>query len=116
MSLWADYMWERLGRSVLERDDGFVIYYDIEWNGEKAVYIQEIYVRPECRKKGLAAEMADGIAEDAISRDIFTLIGSVEPSTEGANSSLRVLLAYGFTVACIDARNNLIMFKKSLGD
>lgn len=112
MSLYADYVVEREGRSVLERDDGFVVYGYLQWGSTKAVYIKEIFVKKGAREKGVAAEMADVIADQARLRDTWVMIGSVDPLAAGATTSMRVLLAYGFEVDSMDAQ--LIYFKKNL--
>ncbi len=115
MSLYADYLAERQGKSVLEREDGFAVFYDFDWAGRRAVYIEEIYVAPHARQSGTASLMADEIAELALERDVTLMVGSVEPTGRNATTSLRVLLSYGFTLDSVSP-SGLIMFVKHLED
>lgn len=114
MSLWADYLSECLGKIVLEAEEGFAVYLYTMWNDRKAVYIEEIYVRPDLRKRGVAASLADAIADVAKEQGCAFLIGSVAPTARGSTASLKVLLSYGFELSHLDAQNNLIIFTKRL--
>lgn len=112
MSLYGDYLHERLGKFTVERDDGFAVFSYVTWSNEPAVYIEEIYVVPEARQKNVASAMADEIVAMAHEAGIKKMIGSVCPSANGATRSLKVLLGYGFELAAI--HNNLIMFLKDI--
>jgi predicted GNAT family acetyltransferase len=116
LSLYAAYIKERLGKSVYGTKDGFVIYWFLDHPRHgKCVYIEDIYVAPEVRKHGVAANMADQVCEFGRSEyDATTLLGSVSPDARGATASLQVLLSYGMTLDGID--NGLIFFFKALGD
>lgn len=92
MSLAAEYMKEREGTETLEKENGFATY---KINGTQC-YIIDIYVRPDFRKSGLAASMADEIAEIAKSEGCNHLLGSVDTRTQSATTSARVLFSYGF--------------------
>lgn len=107
-SLYAQYLSERLGSSVLETDDGFATYTFIG----TTVYIKDIYVVPDKRRTGLASGMADQICELAKDRGCTVLAGSIDPSTTGAHESLLGLLAYGMTISHI--MGGLLFLKKDL--
>ena len=115
MSHYADYIKERLGKLCFECEDGFAVYFytTLQGSGE-CVYIEEIYVAPHARRKGVAAWMANQIAEEAQGRGVRTMVGSVNPQARGATASLTVLLGYGMTLHSVD--NGLIYFSKSLED
>lgn len=116
MSHYKDYVAERLGKLVYERDEGFALYWflTIEGRGE-VVYIEDIYVQPEHRKTSVASQMADYIADEARARDVTTMLGSVNPQAKGATTSLKVLLAYGMLLDHVGS-DGLIYFVKSLED
>lgn len=107
-SLYSSYIYEREGKEIVESEKGFATYNYIN-NG---CYIQDIYVKPEFRKEGIASKMADQIAEIAKSKGYKKLFGSVCPSANGSTESLKVLLAYGFKLS--ESSNNFIILEKDL--
>lgn len=60
-------------------------------------YIIDIYVEPEKRKLGVAAEMANQIAAIAKQKGYKILTGSVDSRAHGAESSAAVLKSYGMS-------------------
>jgi GNAT superfamily N-acetyltransferase len=109
-SLAAEYRLEREGIETIEYDDGFATYELLPEHG--ALYIIDIFVRKGARKSGLASQMADEITTVARQHGCRWLLGSVDPRTNGATASVRVLLAYGFEVSHLDG--DLVMFKKEI--
>ncbi len=107
-SNYGRYIYERLGKSILEDEDGFAVYFCVN----KACYIEEIYVRPEARKSGVAKKYADEISRQAKQNGMEVLIGTVKPSAKGSTTSIKVLLAYGFELESCE--HDFIFFKKSL--
>lgn len=91
MSLYSDYLKEREGIDVLEASDGFATYLLRPTD----CYIIDIYVVPEKRQSGLAAQMADQIADIARSKGIKFLTGSVDKRDPQAARNEKVLIAYG---------------------
>lgn len=110
MSLFADYLKERTDIFIIESPSGFVTYQYLPCG--KVVYITEIYVIPSERKKGVASDLANLVAEKARQSGCTHLQGSVVPSTRGSTASLKVLLAYGMTLYSADV--NMIYFRKEL--
>lgn len=108
MSLLADYLMEREGREVIEDERGFASY-DIDGD---VCYIIDIYVRPAFRREGTATQIANQICDIALKRGCNTLLGSVDPTTNNATDSLKVLLAYGFELQGIG--DKLIFFQKGI--
>lgn len=109
MSLYPDYIKERLGNEILETDKGFAIY---RFTDEKTVYIVDIYVKPEHRRHGVASDIADHIEELARGRGCTSMLGSVVASANGSTDSIRVLLAYGMKV--ISSGQDFILFRKEI--
>ncbi len=108
MSLFSEYIKERGGKEIVESDKGFATYYYVN----DGCYIEDIYVKEEFRKSGEASRLANEISEIAKSKGYKMLYGTVCPSANGSTSSLKVLLAYGFSLD--SSMNNLIVMKKEL--
>lgn len=72
----------------------------------------DIYVEHEFRKLGIAAGMADAIADEAKKKGCKEMIGTVVPNAKGSTSSLRVLISYGMHL--LKASDNLIVVKKDI--
>lgn len=107
-TLYGKYVKERENKNILEREHGFATYSF----AKDHVYIEDIYVTPEHRKSSLASEMADEIAKIAKSQGINVMLGSVCPQTNNATTSIRVLLAYGFSL--LHSSEDMIYFKKEI--
>lgn len=108
LSLYSQYISEKTNKKILETDTGFATYSITE----STVYLEDIYIVPAYRKTGLAAKMADQIAEIAKAKGCSKMFGSVIPTTSGSTESLKVLLAYGMKLD--SATNNFIVFVKEL--
>ncbi len=104
----AQYLKERQGVDSLIREEGFATY---KISGEEC-YLQDIWVSPDYRKKGIASEMADDIARIAISKGCKFLTGSVDTTASKAHESVLVLFAYGFKIH--SAVQYGIFFRKDL--
>ncbi len=109
-SLYKKYLMERTDDCVIENAFGFATYRYV--NNGKSVYIIDIFIIPELRKNGEAANMADAIVKEAKEKGCTELIGSVVPSMKGSTTSMKVLLAYGMTVS--SCSNDFIIFKKEI--
>lgn len=112
MSMYAEYVRERLGDSILEREDGFATYRYLDKDGKKCVYIVDIYVRAASRKGRVASEMADCIVALAKLQGCTILLGTVMPTAIGSTDSLKVLLGYGMSIH--SCKENLIVFEKEI--
>jgi ribosomal protein S18 acetylase RimI-like enzyme len=109
MSTYGNYIKEREGKEIIEDSLGFATYQFLDDN---RCYIENIYVIPDHRNSNVASSYADKITEIAKERGCTKLIGSVCPTTSGATASLKVLLAYGFSLdSCL---NNIIIFSKDI--
>ncbi len=112
MSMYGSYIKERLGDEIMETDRGFATYKYVDSNGIPAVYIMDIYVRPDFRKENVASELADAIVNIALKDGRKLLIGTVVPSSNGSTASLKVLLGYGMSL--LSASNDVIVMKKEI--
>lgn len=109
MSLYADYLKERLGDDIIELEWGFVTY---RFPDQHTVYIVDLYIEKKSRKQGLAQLLADQVCDLAKKRGCTRLIGSVVPSANGSTNSMRVLLDYGMIPD--SSTNDFILFKKEI--
>lgn len=110
MELLKMYLEERMDNKSLiyYEDSGFATYILTD----EYVYIEDIFVIKAQRKSNLATIIADEIAEIGINNGCTYMLGSVVPSTKGADMSIKVLQAYGMTLESSD--NNMIWFRKEL--
>lgn len=92
-SNYAKYVKERLGRSIIESESGFITY-SFHDDGQTC-YICDIYIVPEARKRGLATEYANMVKNVAKERGARWLLGSVQPDAYGSTNSRLVLESYG---------------------
>lgn len=109
MSLYADYIKERLGDEIYECEDGFATY---RFLNDRQVYLVDIYVTPEKRRLGFAGSIADVVAVKAKEKGCVEMIGTVVPSAKTSTSSLRALLGYGMVLQ--SSSNDLIVLKKDI--
>ncbi len=79
---------------------------------ETECYIDEIYVVPEKRKSNEAAKMADAISAMAKERGINLLTGSVCVKANGKETSMKAMLAYGFSP--VATNGDLVYFAKEI--
>jgi GNAT superfamily N-acetyltransferase len=98
MSLYAEYLQERLNKEIIETDKGFVTYYFI---GD-GCYIEDVYIRPDFRRQKLASQFGDQIAEIAKEKGFLRLYGSVNPKAKHATESMAFLISYGFKLLASD--------------
>ena len=108
MSLFGDYIKERLDKSIVENEHGFCTYFFVN----DGVYIEDLYVSPEHRKSHVAAKLADQVAEIAKEKGFKRMYGSVQPSAKGSTASLKVLLAYGMSLE--SSGPNAILMSKGI--
>ena len=106
--MYHDYVKEYTDLHVLETEDGFATY-SID---NLTVYIQNIYIRPDLRKLGVASRFADAICGEAKAKGCTMLLGSVQPSAKNSTTSLKVLIGYGMTLS--SATPDMIWFKREL--
>lgn len=109
MSMYGEYVNERLGQFIIETEQAFITY---RYQDDKTVYIVDLYVRPESRKDKVASRIADLVVEEAKRKGCTRLLGSVVPSAKGSTDSLKVLLGYGMKLD--SSANDFIIFSKEI--
>jgi len=109
-SMYAQYLRELTTDSIIETDFGFATYRFLA--DAKTVYLADIFVLPNHRKKDVATNLADQVADIARKQGYTKMIGGVRPSANGSTISIQVLLGYGMTVQ--SAVNDYIVFEKPL--
>jgi ribosomal protein S18 acetylase RimI-like enzyme len=112
--MYAEYLRERENKELLQDERGFAIY---GYNCIPGVdfphcYLQDVYVRPEWRRRGHASKLADQVAAQAKAAGFKVLISSVDCAARGAHESLQVLIAYGMQL--FTAHDGTIFFSKEL--
>lgn len=109
MSVYFEYLAERRPEMMVKTvPEGFAIYRYME----DAVYIEEIYVKPEYRNTSIASQLSEEIQSEALELGYTQLLGSVSPSAQRATQSIQVLIAHGMQVT--SAEDDLIWFFKDL--
>lgn len=108
MSLYADYQKEVYGVGTLETDKGFVTY---RIYGPECM-IEEMYVKPECRKQGYASFLANEVSEIAKREGCIALSCSTDPCVEGWQYRVAAFTAYGFKL--FDMQEDKVIFFKEL--
>ena len=113
LDLFAAYLMERRGMSLLATAEGFITYqFPVSGPMAGACYIQDIYISPEARRGGAGYELGARVAALARAKGIRLLYGSSQPSTGGSTTALRMMLAVGFEV--IAAHEDMLILKKEL--
>lgn len=110
MSLYADYLAEMGDDKIIESPSGWITYRYL--NEGRSVYILDVYVVPEERRKGGATSLADLVVEEAKSKGCSELLGTIKPSYKGSTISMKLQLAYGFSL--FSALNDAIVLRKDI--
>lgn len=111
IELYGQYLQERRDMSLLvdHEGHGFATY---RITPGQDVYIQDIYVEPEYRRLGVAADLANELAAMARLHGCTFMLGTLDPTAKGATDGLAVMLAYGFRLFEVAATH--IILRKEL--
>ncbi len=96
--MYWQYVKERLDLEVLVEPEGFALFKVLP----EGLYLQEIYVKPEFRLGGAGRRLLGKVESGAQALGIKKIIGSCVPSSNGADASLRAILACGFKLVSCD--------------
>lgn len=107
-SIYAAYYLEREGCHVLEYEWGFAVYKLLPDH----VYLQDIFIIPARRKDGLGVQLMNEVAAIAQKAGIYTMFGSVVPSTPFGHTMTQIMLGLNFRIHSSD--KDIIYFKKEL--
>lgn len=111
MSMYKEYIENQLpNRFVHETNKGFITY---NVNGEEC-RLEEIYVKPEFRRQGVAKELRDFAAQDGKEKGAKYIKGSVIIGTNMAEESCIAMLKYGYKFWYTDGI--MIYFRKEIGE
>lgn len=106
--MYKDYLWEREQAEIVEFDSGFMVLKVLP----EMLYIQDIYVKPAHRQKGVGKMML--MHAENMAREIgkTMILGTCCPIATGATTSMKSMLASGFELKSCDA--NLIYLVKKI--
>lgn len=107
MSLYSEYVMEREGYNCIEEEDYFYTYKKI---GE-ALYLRDMYVRLESRRKGKAREIVTDIENKAKELNCNRVITTVDKETNNWEVNKKGIMSAGFVVLKEDST---IYFVKEL--
>lgn len=108
MTLYARYIAEREGFSIIENEHGFATFVI----GEDSIYLRDLYVIPDKRRSNVATSLVDEVADVGRTYKCKLLTGSVSVRSHTATENLTAVLAYGMRVRGI--QGDLITFEKEL--
>jgi ribosomal protein S18 acetylase RimI-like enzyme len=108
MSMYAQYIKERENKDCIENEYGFATF---KISGE-ICYLEDIYIDPAYRQRHEASLLANQVVERAKEKGCKFLVGTVNPATNNATISLKVLLGYDMKLDSI--RDGLIWFYKEI--
>lgn len=106
LSLYGQYLKERENKEIIESETGYATYYFVD----DAVYLENIFVTKEHRRKGETFVLSAKIIEIAKAKGCKKMYGTVCPTAPGANVSLTQLLNHGFVLD--SAANNIVVIRR----
>lgn len=105
-TLYAKYMKEREGASIIENEHGFIVYKVV---GSEC-FIIEMFVDQSARKSGVARALVERLACENMECTVVT--GNIWLKKPGADTVLKASLACGFKV--ISASGDVLLIAKDL--
>lgn len=113
MSMYKEYVENQLdNRFVHETNEGFITY-NVKPE-HKECQLEEIYVKPEFRRTGVAKKLRDYAANHGKELGCEYIRGSIIIGTRMAEESCRAMLKYGYKFWYTDGI--VIYFKKDIGE
>lgn len=108
MSLFGEYIKERLNKDIIEDDKGFATYYFVK----DGIYLEDMYISPAHRKTFYTKYLADKVAKIGKEKGFNKMFTTVVPSTNNATVSLKACISYGFKLHSCE--QNLIILVKEI--
>lgn len=99
------YLAEREGAILLRHTYGFGVYKNLNFD---TGYLQDIWVKPEFRKKGVGREILALAIAEAKKSNKKTLLGSTDTTANNSTESALAVLRSGFQILKVDG--NIIWF------
>lgn len=109
MSLYAQYVFEREGLTVISTGDAFLSYKF----REKECFLQDIFVAKEKRMTSIGRQMLQQLFDIAIANGSNVVTANIYTKDPNANDTLKAALACGFKI--ISSGNNVLLIAKELG-
>lgn len=104
-SMYAQYLHEREGFSILEEPRGFATYKQID---QDTYYLRDVFVMKEHRKSGVGSELLAKISEIAKENGAKRIQGSVCLDAKNVEQSMAVIIASGFRF--LRGQGNMLYF------
>lgn len=105
LDMFAAYLEEREGATLLRHTCGFGVYKNLLLH---AGYLQDIWVKPEFRKKGVGREILAMAVAEAKKSNKTTLLGSTDVTANNATESAKAILSCGFQILKVEG--NMIWY------
>lgn len=113
MNMYKQYLEElHEGKSLINNETGFISYWIRDSINGKECYIEDIYVAKDYRKSRAAHKLADIVVEIAKKQDCKILTGTVIPTANNSEISLKMMLSYDFKI--LNSNENVIWFFKEI--
>lgn len=108
MDMWLEYQKELRGTQYIKTEQGFIQF----TINEKECFIQELFIRPDCRLKGHATALVTAAKEEGKKQGCTFLTSNVQIATDTATDSMKFHLKYGARI--VSAHNNVIVMAKEI--
>lgn len=107
-SLYAQYIEERGGSLIIEKEWGFVTY-EIQ---NETIFIVDLFVAKDFRIQGKARELGEEVMQIGREKGCKTLLGGWDPRALNSLDSLKAFIASGLKPLRIE--NGLVFFVRDL--
>lgn len=107
-SLYARYIKEREGKSIIENEDSFVSY---KINGPE-VYLSDIFISEESRTLSRFRALINQVAEIGKANECDIITANIHLADPNANKTLKVSMHVGFKVK--DANGGILLLVKKI--
>jgi GNAT superfamily N-acetyltransferase len=106
--MWFEYLSERLGYSVIEKQHGFIVYQIV---GDDC-FIHDLYVKPDYRRINLGSELADEVQRLAKESGCKRIWGQIVVGSGGDSEAMIAHLKWGLRLDSV--RDNSIFTVKEI--
>lgn len=106
--MYKDYIKERENAELIEFEHGFVVLKILP----DSIYLQDMYVMPEFRRKQIGTKMLQQVEQIATAAGKKELLTSCSPPALGSTGSLKAILASGFEL--LSCEKDMIYLNKIL--
>ena len=107
MSDYGDYIKELYGKEIIENEYGFATYKIFD-TGE--LYVEDMYIKPECRKDGSILKFIRGITKVAVENKCDRVTCCVFLTANKPEEPLRWMLHLGFKIASCMDNNKIFLY------